>query len=90
MGACYQPANRLAMLWFAREKRQPPLNVWLVSLHFLGERYPTVEPGEPQVGPNSEDAWEPIVAELAPRSDGSSAGSASAVGLVDPLVRASA
>jgi hypothetical protein len=64
MGACYQPANRLATLWFAREKRQPPAKVWLVSMYFLGEHYPTVKQGEPHVGPTTEDAWEPIIAGL--------------------------
>lgn len=34
MGPCYQPANRLAVLWYARIRCQPPVPLWLVSLYF--------------------------------------------------------
>jgi hypothetical protein len=60
--ACYQPANRLAMLWYARKRCSPPLRVWLVSLYFLGEHYPTVT--APEIGPRTEAAWEPIIEAL--------------------------
>ncbi len=59
MGACYQPANRLAMLWFARCRSTPTVPVWLVSLYFLGENYPAVK--APHVGPTTEAAWRPII-----------------------------
>ena len=60
--ACYQPANRLAFLWYARHKCQPSAPVWLVSLYFLGERYQTAV-GK-QVGPASEQDWQSIIGEL--------------------------
>src|SRR5215210_913411 len=60
--ACYQPANRIALLWYARERCDPPVPVWLVSLYFLGEEYPTAT--KPEVGPQSEAAWEPIIEAL--------------------------
>jgi hypothetical protein len=60
--ACYQPANRLALLWYARQRCDPPVPVWLVSLYFLGEKYPTVTKTE--VGPQTEEAWEPIIEAL--------------------------
>jgi len=59
MGPCYQPANRLAVLWYARIKRRPPVPLWLMSLYFCGERYPTVT-GE-LIGPASEEEWEPVI-----------------------------
>ena len=62
MGACYQPANRLAVLWYSRVKRDPPVPVWLVSLYFTGEHYRTVVGAH--VGPDSEGAWEPIIEAL--------------------------
>ena len=31
--ACYQPANRLALLWYARQRCDPPVPAWLVSLY---------------------------------------------------------
>lgn len=60
--ACYQPANRLALLWYARQWCDPPVPAWLVSLYFLGEKYPTVTKAE--VGPQSEEEWEPIIEAL--------------------------
>lgn len=57
--ACYQPANRLALLWYARNKCEPPAPVWLVSMYFLGEHYPKVTSTE--VGPETEEAWKPII-----------------------------
>jgi hypothetical protein len=62
MGACYQPANRLAVVWYSRVKRDPPEPVWLVSLYFIGEHYGTVAGA--QVGPSSVAAWEPIIEAL--------------------------
>jgi hypothetical protein len=62
MGACYQPANRLAVLWYARVKRQPPVPLWLVSLFFCGEHYPTAT-GE-LIGPASEQDWEPVIDDI--------------------------
>lgn len=62
MGACYQPANPLAALWYARIKRDPPVPVWLVSLYFTGERYKTVTGAI--VGPASAEEWEPIIESL--------------------------
>ena len=42
LGAVYQPANRLAWLWFAREHpshAEHPLPVWLLSVYFCGVVY---------------------------------------------------
>ena len=61
MGPTYQPANRLAMLYFARCKRQPPVPVWLVSLYVCGERYKSVSG---IVGPADEETWRPIIRSL--------------------------
>src|SRR5207248_6676985 len=61
MGPCYQPANRLAMLYFARCKRVPAVPVWLVSLYVCGERYKSVSG---MVGPADEEAWRPIIQAL--------------------------
>jgi hypothetical protein len=62
LGSCYQPANRLAVLWFARVQAQPPVPVWLVSMYFLGESYP--KGNDVEVGPPTEEAWEPIIEKL--------------------------
>ncbi len=61
MGPTYQPANRLAVLYFARCKRQPPVPVWLVSLYVCGERYTSVSG---VVGPADEQSWRPIIRSL--------------------------
>ena len=55
-------ANRLALLWYARQWCDPPVPAWLVSLYFLGEKYPTVT--KAAVGPQSEEEWEPIIEAL--------------------------
>lgn len=60
--ACYQPANRLALLWYARKKCDPPAPVWLVSLYFLGEHYPKASTTE--IGPETEEVWQPIIEAL--------------------------
>jgi hypothetical protein len=60
--AYYQPASRLAVLWFARYKHDPPAPVWLVSVYFLGEHCPTVT--VTRIGPTSEAAWEPAINDL--------------------------
>ncbi len=59
---CYQPANRLALLWYARKKCDPPAPVWLVSLYFLGEHYPKAATTE--IGPEAEESWERILKAL--------------------------
>ena len=44
-GPCYQVANRLAWLWFARRWECRELPVWLVSIYFCGENYPATGSG---------------------------------------------
>jgi hypothetical protein len=60
--ACYQPANRLALLWYARKLCQPPAPVWLVSLYFLGEHYPLAT--RTDIGPQTQESWEPNIETL--------------------------
>jgi hypothetical protein len=62
MGPCYQPANRLAVLWYARVKCEPPVPLWLVSLYVCGEHYPTAT-GE-LIGPATEQVWEPVIGDI--------------------------
>jgi hypothetical protein len=62
LGPVYQPANRLAWLWFAREHpshRGDPLPVWLVSIYFCGGKYPWGRSGKE--GPVDEEAWRPHI-----------------------------
>lgn len=61
MGPMYQPANRLAMLYFARCKRNPPVPVWLVSSNVCGEHYKSASG---VVGPADEESWRPIIRSL--------------------------
>lgn len=64
LGPPYQPANRLAWLWFAREHpahRQDPLPVWLLSVYFCGVLYEGVRP---VIGPADEAAWRPEIDRL--------------------------
>lgn len=59
--ATYQPANRLAWLWFAHEHPDhaaDPLPVWLVSIYFCGIAYGGAKP---TVGPQSEAEWRPAI-----------------------------
>lgn len=64
LGPAYQPANRLAWLWFAREHpehREGPLSVWLLSLYFCGVVYEGVKP---VIGPGNEAEWRPDIDRL--------------------------
>lgn len=65
LGELYQPANRLAWIWFAREHAQhraEPVEAWLVSIYFCGGTYPWG--AKPVKGPSSEEQWRPIIDEL--------------------------
>jgi hypothetical protein len=62
LGAVYQPANRLAWIWFAREHEKhhgEPVEAWLVSIYFCGGVYPWGV--KPVHGPASEKQWRPII-----------------------------
>jgi hypothetical protein len=64
LGPAYQPANRLAWLWFGRcheEHRFDPLPIWLVSIYFCGVHYRSVNG---IVGPPGESAWRPEIDRL--------------------------
>jgi hypothetical protein len=62
LSRCYQPANRLATLWFARVRGETPLPFWLVSIYFVGEIYrDTVLP---TAGPQNVDEWRQLIDEL--------------------------
>jgi hypothetical protein len=67
LGSLYQPANRLAWIWFAREHethQHQPVEAWLVSVYFCGGVYPWgVKPGGVK-GPSSEQEWRPLIDEL--------------------------
>jgi hypothetical protein len=53
----YQMANRLAFLYYLRQRSGIP--AWLVFVYFTGDRFCS---GEPEViGPLSEEEWEPII-----------------------------
>lgn len=57
LGPVYQPANRLAWLWFGRcheQHRARPVPVWLLSLYFCDVQYRRVTG---MVGPRDENAW---------------------------------
>lgn len=62
LGPVYQPANRLAWIWYAREHpahAAQPVDAWLVSVYFLGGVYPW---GVASVdGPADEQAWRPFI-----------------------------
>jgi hypothetical protein len=65
LGAVYQPANRLAWVWFAREHDShsaDPLPVWLVSIYFCRCAYPRGHGVE--IGPADESAWQPHIDKL--------------------------
>ena len=63
MGACYQPANRLAFLWYSRVKRDPPVPVWFVSL-VLHRRALRDRRGRAGSAHPAREAWEPIIEAL--------------------------
>jgi hypothetical protein len=63
LGRLYQPANRLAWIWFAREhgSHQRPIDAWLVSVYFCGGVYPWGAKPEGVTGPASEEEWRPFI-----------------------------
>jgi hypothetical protein len=62
LGRSFQPANRLAYLWFSRVKNDPAAPVWLISMYFLAETYrDTVKAA---TGPATEAEWRPLIGAL--------------------------
>jgi hypothetical protein len=67
LSSLYQPANRVAWIWFAREHethRQQPVDAWLASVYFCGGVYPWgARPGG-VAGPASAEEWRPFIDDL--------------------------
>jgi hypothetical protein len=59
LGPVYQPANRLAWLWFAREHpaHGGQVPVWLLSVYFCGVAYDATR----TIGPATEAEWRPAI-----------------------------